>query len=215
MPIATRRNILFVVALSVLGAGVASAAASTAKSAAAASVASGSALVASAVSSATSASATSPVAAPAPASRPDSPPCAAFDAGAEKAAILKVITDMQAAWNRGDFRGYMQGFKNPDVIFVSGGRFQEGWQGTLDHYIRDYGASPEMRGTLRFSDIRIEILGPDAAQLISRYQLVRQQHPQYGINTRLMRKVNGQWVIALNHVSSSETAPIETLKENH
>ena len=176
MPLATRRNILFVVGLSVLGAGVA---------------------------------------APASASAPDSAPCPAVDAGVEKAAILKVITDMQAAWNRGDFRGYMQGFKNPDVIFVSGGRFQDGWQGTLDHYIRDYGASPETRGTLRFSDIRIEILGPDAAQLISRYQLVRQQHPQYGINTRLMRKVNGQWVIALNHVSSSEAAPIETLKENH
>jgi hypothetical protein len=51
------------------------------------------------------------------------------------------------------------------------------------------------------------MLAPDAAQLISHYQLVREQHPQYGINTRLMRKVNGQWVIALNHVSSSETAP--------
>jgi uncharacterized protein (TIGR02246 family) len=170
-------------------------------------------MVAVTVASASAASA-SPVAAPAPASAPDSARCAAFDASAEKAAILKVITDMQAAWNRGDFRGYMQGFKNPDVIFVSGGRFQDGWQGTLDHYVRDYGASPEMRGTLRFSDIRIEILGPDAAQLISRYQLVRQQHPQYGINTRLMRKVNGQWVIALNHVSSSETAPTETLKES-
>jgi uncharacterized protein DUF4440 len=126
---------------------------------------------------------------------------------AEKAAILKVITGMQTAWNRGDFRGYMRGFKNPDVVFVSGGRFQAGWQGTLDHYIRDYGASPEARGTLTFYDIRIEMLSSDAAQLVSRYQLVRQQHPQYGINTRLMRKVNGNWVIALNHVSSSETAP--------
>lgn len=126
---------------------------------------------------------------------------------AEKTAILKVIADMQSAWNQGDFRGYMQGFKNPDVIFVSGGKFQEGWQGTLDHYVRDYGASPEARGTLRFYDIRIEMLSGEAAQLISRYQLVRAQHPQYGINTRLMRKVNGQWVIALNHVSSSETAP--------
>jgi ketosteroid isomerase-like protein len=145
----------------------------------------------------------------------DSAPCPATDTTVEKAAILKVIVDMQAAWNRGDFRGYMQGFKNPDVIFVSGGRFQDGWQGTLDHYIRDYGASPETRGTLRFSDIRIEILGPDAAQLISRYQLVRQQHSQYGINTRLMRKVSGQWVIALNHVSSSETPAPETLKESH
>jgi uncharacterized protein (TIGR02246 family) len=129
------------------------------------------------------------------------------DPGAEKAAILTVITSMQAAWNRGDFRGYMQGFKNPDVIFVSGGRFQDGWQGTLDHYIRDYGASADARGKLRFYDIRIEMLAPDAAQLISRYELLRPQHPQYGINTRLMRKVDGRWVIALNHVSSSETPP--------
>jgi ketosteroid isomerase-like protein len=204
MPLATRRNILFVVALSVLGAGVAASAAPSAASA--------TALAVLPVAAPTASSAPS---APASASVPDPAPCAAVDASVEKAAILKVIADMQAAWNRGDFRGYMQGFKNPEVIFVSGGRFQDGWQGTLDHYIRDYGASPETRGALRFSDIRIEILGPDAAQLISRYQLVRQQHPQYGINTRLMRKVNGQWVIALNHVSSSETAPIETLKENH
>jgi uncharacterized protein (TIGR02246 family) len=128
----------------------------------------------------------------------------------EKAAILLVIQGMQDAWNRGDFRGYMQGFKNPDVIFVSGGRFQDGWQGTLDHYIRDYGSSPETRGQLHFYDIRIEILAPDAAQLISRYELLRPQHPQFGINTRLMRKVDGRWVIALNHVSSSETPPSDT-----
>jgi ketosteroid isomerase-like protein len=126
-------------------------------------------------------------------------------AEADKKQILNVISRMQEAWNRGDFRGYMQGFKNPDVIFVSGGRFQDGWQGTLEHYIRDYGASAEMRGTLRFFDIRIEILSPDAAQLISRFELKRPQHPQYGINTRLMRKVGGSWVIALNHVSASET----------
>jgi ketosteroid isomerase-like protein len=125
-------------------------------------------------------------------------------AEAEKNQILNVINGMQEAWNRGDFRGYMGGFKNPDVVFVSGGRFQEGWQGTLDHYIRDYGAS---RGTLRFYDIHVEILAPDAAQLVSRFELIRPQHPQYGINTRLMRKVNGRWVIALNHVSANETPP--------
>jgi uncharacterized protein (TIGR02246 family) len=129
----------------------------------------------------------------------------------ERQAILELIQRMQDAWNRGDFRGYMQGFKNPGVIFVSGGRFQAGWQGTLDHYIHEYGSSPTTRGTLRFYDIQIELLAPDAAQLISRYELLRPQHPQYGINTRLMRKIDGHWVIALNHVSSSETPPsIET-----
>ncbi|MBB6096126.1 uncharacterized protein (TIGR02246 family) [Povalibacter uvarum] len=127
------------------------------------------------------------------------------EAEAEKVAIRGVIGRMEAAWNRGDFRGYMEGFANPDVIFVSRGEFQKDWQGTLDHYIRDYGQSPDGRGTLHFYDIRIELLGPDAAQLISRYRLDRPNSPQNGINTRLMRKRDGKWVIALNHVSSRET----------
>jgi uncharacterized protein (TIGR02246 family) len=132
---------------------------------------------------------------------------ARFDAAAqeaEKAQIRQLIVDMEAAWNRGDFRGYMAGFKNPDVIFVSRGQIQRDWQGTLEHYERDYGGSPERRGVLHFSNIRIEMLAPDAAQLVSHYRLDRPVDPQDGINTRLMRKVDGRWVIALNHVSSKE-----------
>jgi uncharacterized protein (TIGR02246 family) len=131
-------------------------------------------------------------------------PAAAIDAEAEKQAIRAVIARMEAAWNRGDFRGYMEGFANPDVVFVSRGQFQKDWQGTLDHYVRDYGSSEETRGKVHFFDIRIEMLAPDAAQLISRYQLDRPNQPQDGINTRLMRKRDGKWVIALNHVSSKE-----------
>ena len=136
--------------------------------------------------------------------QPPREPGAAVDAEAEKQAILAVISRMEVVWNRGDFRGYMEGFANPDVIFVSRGQFQKDWQGTLEHYIRDYGTSEETRGKLHFFDIKIEILGPDAAQLISRYQLDRPKQPQDGINTRLMRKRAGKWVIALNHVSSRE-----------
>ncbi len=135
---------------------------------------------------------------------PIAPTRAAAHEQADKEAILALIARMEAAWNRGDFRGYMDGFANPDVIFVSRGRFQKDWQGTLDHYVRDYGASEATRGRLRFFDIRVEMLAPDAAQLISRYQLDRPENPQDGINTRLMRKRDGQWVIALNHVSSLE-----------
>ena len=126
------------------------------------------------------------------------------DDAVEEAAIRRVIADMEAAWNRGDFEGYMKGFLNPGVVFVSRGRFQDGWQGTLDHYVRDYGGDPARRGRLRFFDIRIEMLGPDAAQLVSRYELIRDKDPQHGINTRLMRKMGGRWVIALNHVSAVE-----------
>ena len=121
-----------------------------------------------------------------------------------RAEMRALIAEMEAAWNRGDFRGYMEGFLNPGVVFVSRGRFQDGWQGTLDHYVRDYGGDPSRRGELHFSDIEIEMLADDAAMLVSRYRLSRGARPQDGINTRLMRRVDGRWVIALNHVSSIE-----------
>jgi len=119
-------------------------------------------------------------------------------------AIRTVISTMQAAWNRGDFHGYMAGFANPDVVFVSRGRSQKDWQATLDHYSADYGGSPGSQGQLAFTNIRIEMLAPDAAQLISDYRLVRAAGNQTGVNTRLMRKRDGKWVIALNHVSQIE-----------
>lgn len=116
--------------------------------------------------------------------------------------IRALFARMEAAWNRGDFRGYMDGFQNPGVVFVSGGHIQDGWQGTLDHYVRDYGGSPERRGSLHFYDMRIEMISPDAALLIGHYHLERPEHAQEGINTRLLRKIDGHWLITMNHVSS-------------
>ena len=121
---------------------------------------------------------------------------------AERAAILDTIDRMEAAWNRGDFHGYMAGFKNPDVVFVSGGKFQQGWQGTLDHYVRDYGGSAERRGKLHFYNMKVDMLGTDAAMLIGQYRLVRGPRVTEGVNTRLFRKVKGKWLITMNHVSA-------------
>ena len=136
---------------------------------------------------------------------------AAASPQSEKAAILGTIQRMEAAWNRGDFRGYMAGFKNPGVIFVSGGKFQAGWQGTLDHYIRDYGGSAERRGHLHFYNMKVDVLAPDAAMLIGQYRLERGARVTEGVNTRLFRKFHGKWLITMNHVSAYDvvtpTAP--------
>ena len=132
---------------------------------------------------------------------------AAATPAAERAAILQVVEQMETAWNRGDFRGYMAGFRNPDVVFVSGGKFQQGWQGTLDHYIRDYGGSPERRGRLHFYNMKVDLLGPDAAMLIGQYRLVRGKRVTEGVNTRLFRKFHSQWLITMNHVSAYDVTP--------
>jgi ketosteroid isomerase-like protein len=127
---------------------------------------------------------------------------------ADKAAILSTIDRMEAAWNRGDFRGYMAGFKNPDVVFVSGGKFQQGWQGTLNHYIRDYGGSAERRGRLHFYNMKVDLLAPDAAMLVGQYRLVQGKRVTEGVNTRLFRKFQGHWLITMNHVSAYDvTSP--------
>jgi ketosteroid isomerase-like protein len=136
-----------------------------------------------------------------------SAPAPAATAKGERAAILETIRRMEAAWNRSDFRGYMAGFKNPDVVFVSGGKFQQGWQGTLDHYIRDYGGSPERRGNLHFYNMKVDLLAPDAAMLVGQYRLVRGSRITEGVNTRLFRKVRGKWLITMNHVSAYDVAP--------
>ncbi len=142
-----------------------------------------------------------------------SAPAVAATPEAERAAILETILRMEAAWNRGDFPGYMAGFKNPEVVFVSGGKFQDGWQGTLDHYIRDYGGSPERRGQLRFSEMKVDILAPDAAMLIGRYRLVRGSRVTEGVNTRLFRKFDGRWLITINHVSAYDVTASSTAPE--
>jgi hypothetical protein len=128
----------------------------------------------------------------------------------ERTAILKVVAGMEAAWNRGDFRGYMAGFKNPDVTFVSGGKFQDSWQGTLDHYIRDYGGSAERRGKLHFYNMRVDLLAPDAAMFVGQYRLTRGPRVTEGVNTRLFRKVRGRWLITMNHVSAYDVTPAPT-----
>src|SRR6059058_2886178 len=127
---------------------------------------------------------------------------AAASPNSARTAILSTIHHMEAAWNRGDFGGYMAGFKKPDVIFVSGGKFQEGWQGTLDHYVRDYGGSPERRGKLHFYNMKVDVLASDAAMLIGQYRLERGTRITEGVNTRLFRKIHGKWLITMNHVSA-------------
>jgi len=134
---------------------------------------------------------------------------AASAPAAERGQILETVERMESAWNRGDFRGYMAGFANPGVVFVSGGKFQDGWQGTLDHYVRDYGGSAERRGKLHFYNMKIDLLAPDAAMLIGQYRLERGSRITEGVNTRLLRKLHGRWLITVNHVSAYDlpTAP--------
>ncbi|MGC1302478.1 MAG: SgcJ/EcaC family oxidoreductase, partial [Caulobacteraceae bacterium] len=129
------------------------------------------------------------------------PALAADPRAADEAAIRALVQRMQDGWNRGDFRAYMAGFANPGVVFVSNGVIQKDWQGTLDHYVRDYGA-PGRRGVVSFQVGKIDLLAPDAAVFVAHYHMARKDQPMEGVFTDVARKIDGRWIITLNHVSA-------------
>lgn len=131
--------------------------------------------------------------APIPASEKPSP--------TDRKAILDMIRARQNAWNRGDFQGYMSGFENPGIIFVSNGKIQKSWQATLDHYMKGY-PTKEARGRVRFYDATIRMLGPNAALLICHLHMSRPKQPLEGVFTDVVQRVDGKWIITMNHVSA-------------
>ncbi len=82
----------------------------------------------------------------------------------DKAAVESVLRRQQEAWNRHDLDAFMVGYWNsPQLTFFSGGKENHGWQAALDHYRATYSSPGHEMGKQEFSDLRIEMLGPDAA----------------------------------------------------
>src|ERR1700745_473991 len=72
--------------------------------------------------------------------------------------IRAVMNAQVAAWNRGDIDGYMDGYVRSDKLeFVSKGKITRGWQTVRDRYHKKYNSRDAM-GTLKFSDVKIELL---------------------------------------------------------
>jgi uncharacterized protein (TIGR02246 family) len=120
---------------------------------------------------------------------------------AEPAAIRKVIEAQQAAWNRQDLEGFMSGYWNsPALTFFSGAHESQGWQAALDRYKKTYqGAGHEM-GKLEFSNLRIEMLGPDSAFVRGEFHLTMPDgKTPHGLFTLIFRKFPEGWKIIHDH----------------
>jgi len=118
-------------------------------------------------------------------------------------AIRRVLDDQVKAWNRGDLEGFMVGYwKSPELTFSSGGDPTKGWQATLDRYRKRYQSEGREMGTLSFSGLVIEVLGPDSAFVRGRWQLVRSKDRPGGIFTLIVRRFPEGWRIVHDHTSN-------------
>lgn len=121
-------------------------------------------------------------------------------------AVEDVLATQQAAWNRGDIPGFMEGYwKSDELRFASGGSVTHGWQETLDRYTRNYGeGDPAKMGELNFSDLVVEATSPDDALVFGKWQLTLADESPWGLFTLHFENVDGQWVIVSDHTSSDQ-----------
>jgi ketosteroid isomerase-like protein len=120
---------------------------------------------------------------------------------AGRVAIRKLIEDQQASWNRQDLEGFMSGYWNsPELTFFSGAHESQGWQAALDRYKKNYqGAGHEM-GKLEFANLRIEMLGPEAAFVRGEFHLTMSDgKTPHGLFTLVFRKFPEGWRIVHDH----------------
>jgi ketosteroid isomerase-like protein len=125
------------------------------------------------------------------------------DSDTDRAAILAVLTAQQSDWNKGNIRGFMDGYWNSSELTFAGTRgFTRGWQPVLARYEKSYADKAAM-GTLDFSELEIRQLAPNAALVLGKWHLQRQAGDVGGIFTLVFQKFPEGWRIIHDHTTQS------------
>jgi beta-aspartyl-peptidase (threonine type) len=123
-----------------------------------------------------------------------------------RSAIEQVLHTQQDAWNHHNIEAFMDGYWNsPNLTFFSGAKETAGWQATLDRYKSTYASPGHEMGTLDFSNLRIEILGPEAAFVRGSWHLTMSDgKTPHGLFTLTFRKFPDGWKIIHDHTSAAD-----------
>lgn len=117
--------------------------------------------------------------------------------------IRAVLQAQSAAWNRHDLEAFMSGYWHSDELtFFSGAHETRGWQGALDRYKASYQSAGHEMGKLEFSNLRIEMLAPDAAFVRGEFHLTMSDgKTPHGLFTLVFKKFPDGWKIVHDHSS--------------
>jgi beta-aspartyl-peptidase (threonine type) len=123
-----------------------------------------------------------------------------------KSAIEHILLTQQDAWNHHDLDAFMTGYWNsPDLTFFSGAKESKGWQAAIDRYRATYASPGHEMGKLDFSDLRVEVLGSEAAFVRGVWQLTMPDgKTPHGRFTLIFRKFPEGWKIIHDHTSAAE-----------
>ena len=119
--------------------------------------------------------------------------------------IQSVLTAQQDAWNRGDIDAFMNGYaRSASTLFISEDEVTRGWETVRNRYRLKYSDRAKM-GTLNFSDIEVTMVSPDAAVVLGRWQLKRENDAPHGRFTLIFKRLPEGWRIVHDHTSAASS----------
>jgi uncharacterized protein (TIGR02246 family) len=120
---------------------------------------------------------------------------------ADRKAITAVLNAQQAAWNRGDVDAFLVGYwHSNDLTFSGSSGVARGWDGVLARYKKTYPDRAAM-GELDFSNLEFRFLGPDAALVLGRWHLKRENEAG-GVFSLVWQRFPHGWRIIHDHTSA-------------
>ena len=123
-----------------------------------------------------------------------------FSQSADEVAIRKVLAIQESDWNSGNIDNFMKGYWVNDSLMFIGKSVTYGWQKTLDRYKKGYPDTAAM-GKLTYTLLKFKSLSPVYYFVIGQWHLQRSIGDVGGYFTLLFRKINGQWLIVVDHSS--------------
>jgi len=115
--------------------------------------------------------------------------------------VRQLLTEQDAAWNRGDIEGFMKGYWLSDsLMFIGKSGITYGWQKTMENYKKGYPDTAAM-GKLNFEYIEMKQLSENYFFVVGKWYLTRTIGNLNGAFTLLLRKINNTWVIVKDHSS--------------
>jgi ketosteroid isomerase-like protein len=122
---------------------------------------------------------------------------------ADEVAVRDVLAAQQAAWNRGDLAGYMDGYlRAPELVFTSGGNVRRGWDETMAKYQARYGSAPATMGRLGFEILSVQAVGADGAVVLGRWALTDTAVAGSGVFSVVLARTPAGWKVVHDHTSS-------------
>jgi uncharacterized protein (TIGR02246 family) len=123
-------------------------------------------------------------------------------ADAEKA-IQSVLDQQVAAWNRGDIKGFMNGYWNSEEFtYVGNTKVTRGWQTLLDRYEELSKASGGQIGTLELQETQITVLSKESALVWGTYRVLQPGQDRKGLYSLVLRRFQTGWLTIYDRTSS-------------